>query len=73
MSTKNEPLQPTFEDHDIMTFGQHKGRPMSDVPASYLAWIKDQRITTDIKVYNYVINNWKYIVDDLPDRTDRHS
>jgi uncharacterized protein (DUF3820 family) len=28
-----------LQDTDKMTFGKHRGLPMSDVPASYLHWL----------------------------------
>ena len=29
-------------DSDLMPFGKHKGKPMEEVPASYLLWLSDQ-------------------------------
>jgi Putative quorum-sensing-regulated virulence factor len=29
----------TLQDTDPMPFGKHKGKPMQDVPASYLHWL----------------------------------
>ena len=29
-------------DSDLMPWGKHKGTPMSDVPAGYLAWLLEQ-------------------------------
>lgn len=57
-----------FNDLDIMPFGKFKGRPMQEVPASYLAWLKDNEIKTDAQVWNYIIDNWSFIKDELPDR-----
>lgn len=30
---------PAFTDTDLMPFGKHKGEPLQDVPARYLAWL----------------------------------
>lgn len=30
---------PAFADTDLMPFGKHKGEPLQDVPARYLAWL----------------------------------
>lgn len=32
---------PAFTDTDKMIFGKYKGEPLADLPASYLAWLKD--------------------------------
>ena len=31
-----------MNDDDPMPFGKHKGRKMSEVPARYLDWLRDQ-------------------------------
>ena len=31
-----------LSDQDSMPFGKYKGKPMEDVPASYLDWLRDQ-------------------------------
>lgn len=32
----------TYNDETIMPFGKHKGKHLSDVPASYLLWLYEQ-------------------------------
>jgi len=39
--TKQDHRTPAFEDTDLMTFGKYKGQPLSDIPATYLRWLKD--------------------------------
>lgn len=38
MTTKDK-RQPAFTDTDPMPFGKHRGEPLQDVPARYLAWL----------------------------------
>lgn len=70
-----EKRTPTLTDLDPMPFGKYKGKPMQDVPASYLAWMRDNMEKTgganteaSVKVYNYIMNSWQAIKDELPDR-----
>lgn len=42
-----------LQDTDLMPFGQHKGKPMQDVPATYLHYLWTQRGLKDDK-YNPV-------------------
>ena len=58
--------QKSFTDLDIMPFGKHKGKPMQDVPASYLAWLKEQGCN-DARVRGYIDENWSAIIQELPD------
>lgn len=37
--TTADKRHPAFTDTDPMPFGKHKGEPLQDVPASYLAWL----------------------------------
>jgi uncharacterized protein (DUF3820 family) len=46
----------TPTDMDLMPFGKYKGKPMQDVPASYLHWLwteglKDQVATHPVAAY----------------------
>jgi len=50
------PRQPALKDTDPMPFGKHKGIPMQDVPASYLAWLWGQHCN-NIEVSNYIYNS----------------
>lgn len=66
---------PCLEDLDLMPFGKYKNKLMQDVPSSYLAWLKDDMENAGgpnnenaVKVYNYVMNSWDAIKQDIPDR-----
>jgi len=49
-------------DDDPMTFGQHKGTPMKNVPASYLMWLERQDwISKYPNVKQYIDENWDAI------------
>lgn len=37
--TTRDKRYPALTDTDPMPFGKHKGEPLQDVPASYLAWL----------------------------------
>ena len=54
-------------DQDPMPFGKHKGAKMEDVPASYLAWLKEQGCSHE-GVRLYIENSWSAIEKELPDR-----
>ena len=56
-------------DTDPMPFGKYKGKPMQDVPASYLHWLfingkKDDR---QCKVADYIRRNINALKLELPD------
>jgi len=36
----------TFEDDNIMAFGKHKGKPLGEIPDSYIIWMWEN---TDLK------------------------
>ena len=55
---------PALTDTDPMPFGEHKGKPMQDVPASYLAWLKGEGCC-DVNVANYIHNSWEAIAMEL--------
>ena len=59
-----------FTDQDIMPFGKHKGQTMESVPASYLAWLKDQGCDHP-GVRGYIEESWTAILKELPDRIER--
>jgi len=54
---------------DPMPFGVHKGKPMQEVPASYLAWLKDQNCQHP-GVRGYIDDSWSAILSELPDRLE---
>ncbi len=61
---------PVLTDLDTMPFGEHKNKPMQDVPAKYLAWIWEQPWLEKkyIKVYNYIFNNKEAIELELGEK-----
>lgn len=36
---------PAYTDLDNITFGKHKGKPLGDVPASYLSWLWSESVS----------------------------
>lgn len=56
-------------DEDPMPFGKHKGARMADVPAGYLAWLKDQGCDHP-GVRAYIEDTWSAILTELPDRIE---
>lgn len=47
-----------LKDESIMPIGKYKGRQMTDVPASYLLVLLDERLVRkDSDVGNYIIRN----------------
>lgn len=56
-------------DLDPMPFGVHKGKPMQEVPASYLAWLNDQGCQ-HAGVRGYIEDSWSAILSELPDRIE---
>lgn len=57
---KSQKREPTLTDTDPMPFGKFKGTPMQDVPASYLAWLKNEGCN-NVLVANYIHNSWEAI------------
>lgn len=68
---------PTLEDLDPMPFGQYKGQPLQEVPASYLffLWIhgmkQESRDTSSssrrLALANYIWNNLSHLKKEHPD------
>ena len=62
-----------MKDTDLMPFGKWKGTPMQDVPASYLAWLKEdaekkgQKISHE-GVRKYIEENWSVLQSEILDR-----
>jgi uncharacterized protein (DUF3820 family) len=63
----------TLSDTDPMPFGQHKGKPMQDVPASYLHWLwtndrdpMSQKVKVD-RVADYIHRNLACLQREHPD------
>lgn len=40
-----------LDDNDPMPFGEHKGKKMADIPASYLLWYRDNGSPGNVKDY----------------------
>ena len=59
----SEPLT----DSDPMPFGEYEGRPMEDVPGSYLAKLKEQGCDHP-GVMTYIENCWAAIEQECDDR-----
>lgn len=57
---KSQKREPALTDLDPMPFGMHKGKPMQDVPPSYLAWLRDEGCSNEM-VANYIHNSWDAI------------
>lgn len=55
---------PALTDTDLMPFGKFKGKPMQDVPASYLKWLYDEGCNNEL-VYNYIHNSMDAIQMEL--------
>ena len=62
-------MKAALTDEDPMPFGKHKGQRMADVPASYLAWLKDSNCQHPA-VSGYIKNSWSEILTELPDRIE---
>lgn len=58
--------EPTLEDEDKMPFGKYEGVMMRNVPASYLMWLYENKCN-NMKVANYIWNNFDAINDELPE------
>ena len=62
-------IEPCLEDTSPIPFGQYKGRPMQNVPASYLLYCWDQSwLAFEYpEVYAYINNSLVYLKDKCPD------
>jgi hypothetical protein len=59
--------EPALGDLDPMPFGLYKGKPMQDVPPSYLSLLKDQGVQNQL-VANYIHNSWDAIQMELKNK-----
>lgn len=48
---KPNKYEPALDDTSLMPFGKYKGEPMSDISASYLAWLWDNFNDFGLKCY----------------------
>ena len=55
-------------DTDPMPFGLHRGKPMQDVPARYLLWLRDQGGCHHLAVNAYIFENLDALEKECPDR-----
>ena len=55
-----------FTDQDLMPFGKYKGEKMENVPASYLLWLRDQKVLHK-QVGNYIEENLAVLTSECPD------
>ena len=51
-----------FTDSTPMPFGEHKGKKMEDVPASYLLWLYNE-FSKDAILFGTKAELWEYIDD----------
>lgn len=58
-----------MRDEDLMPFGMHKGKMMSDVPAKYLIWLRDEGCSNP-DVSKYIKENWTCLLKECPDYID---
>lgn len=55
-------------DTDLMPFGEHKGKPMQDVPVGYLHFLWHRGLKTEDKpVANYIRTNLQALRKENPD------
>lgn len=52
-----EALKSTFTDTSLMPFGQHKGKKLIDVPASYLLYMYDKGYVNNEALKKYIADN----------------
>ncbi len=52
-----------------MPFGKHKGKPLQDVPASYLLWLWDNGVKNEPwkPLHKYIKVSWDALLKDCPD------
>lgn len=49
-----------LKDNDLMPYGQHKGKPMKEVPAKDLLWLSDNdRCSPSVRAY--ITDNWEVL------------
>jgi hypothetical protein len=71
-----------MKDTDLMPFGEYKGIPMQDVPASYLHWwyrnapytrgLNEPTIDSYRALLDYIHTSWDALVMETPDLIWRH-
>lgn len=53
-----------MNDNSIMPFGKHKGKPLLEVPASYLLWWADQSPEHNAELLKYINDNRRHLEDE---------
>ena len=56
-----------LEDYSPMPYGKYKGRPMEDVPASYLIWLVDNKRASPA-VKEYVKENMDVLMKEIKEK-----
>ena len=65
------PLQP-LKDTDVMTFGKHKGKKLSEVPADYFDWWTNYDSTVNtIRLYLYCLENKDVLDSEMEEKVAR--
>lgn len=54
-----------MDDQTPMAFGKHKGKPMEQVPAEYLLWLREQGHTGPVR--EYIEENLTALLKECPD------
>lgn len=59
----------TIDDTSPMPFGKYKGKPMQDIPASYLHWLwtSGKKEDKQCEVADYIRRNLNALKLELPD------
>ena len=58
-------------DNDPMPFGKYKGKPMRDVPATYLDWLYDQPwLPKWPRVAAYIDTNMNCVIKELKEQRE---
>ena len=56
-----------YTDKTLMTFGKHKGKPLGEIPASYLDWLLGEEFVkiNHRRLYDYLVENKDLIHEEL--------
>lgn len=59
--------RPKFNDLTPMPFGQYKGKPLQDIPASYLHWLYHKADGLDNRIKTYIEESIAALKQENPD------
>ena len=60
--TEEKKQYPPMTDDSRMFFGKHKGKPMKQVPADYLLWVREQEWITKFEdLFTYIELNLEHL------------